>query len=146
MDLRQRIKKLFFPVVAVVAVVFAGYFYVQLHRLQQNPQAVAQQEVTDLVAKVSRLMVLPVGETPTVATVSDPTALKDQPFFANAKNGDKVLIYTNAKKAILYSVALDKIVEVAPLNIGQANNTPTTPPSNTAPTTPAPTKSDTKTQ
>ncbi len=137
MDLRQRIIKLFFPIVAIIAILFAGYFYMRLIKLQKSPQAVAQQEVREIVAKVSRLIVLPVGEDPTIATVSDPAALKDQPFFANAKKGDKVLIYTNAKKAILYSVTLDKIVEVAPLNIGETQKV--TPPA-PAPTTTTTTK------
>lgn len=104
--------------VAVVAVAFGAYFYYQWSLIKQNPQAAAQQEVADLVAKISRLIVLPVGETPTVATVSDPEALKDQAFFTNAQKGDKVLIYAEAKKAFLYSVTLNKIIDVAPLNIG----------------------------
>ncbi len=116
-------------VALVVAVFTGGYFYYQWNLLKQNPQAGAQQEVKDLVAKVSKLIVLPIDETPTVATVSDPEALKDQTFFAQAQIGDKVIIYTTAKKAILYSVTLNKIVEVAPLNIGDnqrvATPTPT---------------------
>ena len=51
-----------------------------------------------------------------MATVSDPEKLKDQPFFAKAQKGDKVLIYSNSQKAILYSPTEDKIVEVAPIN------------------------------
>ena len=43
-------------------------------------------------------------------------------FFSKAKVGDKVIIYTNARKAILYDPVAGKIVEVAPVNIG----TPTT--------------------
>ena len=78
----------------------------------------AQKEVADLVVKIGALILLPEGETPTLATVSDPEALRDQAFFANAKEGDKVLIYTTSKKAILYSVSTNKIVNVAPLNIG----------------------------
>lgn len=104
--------------IAVVAVVFGAYFFYQWRLIKQNPQAVVQQEVNDLVAKVSRLIVLPTSEVPTVATVSDLTALKDQAFFVNAQKGDKVLIYAQAKKAILYSVSLNKIIDVAPLNIG----------------------------
>ena len=117
---------LLFPALLIVFVVTAGaavYFYLQVVELKKTPQVLAQQEVQTVVDKVSRLIVLPEGETPTIATVQDPEKLKDQPFFNKAQKGDKVLIYTNAKKAILYSPTTNKIVEVAPINIG---NTPTT--------------------
>jgi hypothetical protein len=116
--LQDRLVRVIVPAVAIVAVIVAGYFYSELRVLQKNPQAASEQETRELVAKVSKLIVLPQGETPTIATVSDPAALKDQPFFANAEKGDKVLIYAQAKKAILYSLALNRIVDVAPLNIG----------------------------
>ena len=107
-------------ILAVVAIGAAAYFYAQLNQLRQNPQQVAQEEVKSLVIKVGKLIVLPEGEEPTVATVTDPELLKDQPFFANAKTGDKVLIYTNARKAILYNPEENKIIEVAPVSIGAA--------------------------
>ncbi len=116
-------RKLWFSTVLFV-VLFLGssgvayYFYQQYLTVKADPQRVAQDEVAALVARVGRLIVLPEGEMPTVATVNDPEKLKDQPFFANAKAGFKVLIYTNAKKAILYDPVGDKIVEVAPVNIG----------------------------
>ncbi len=112
-------------IIAILAIGAAGYFYYELYKMKQDPNAAAQKEVTELVAKVSKLVVLPADETPTVATVSDTEALKDQAFFKNAKQGDKVLIYAQAKKAILYSVELNKILEVAPLNIGSQNSTTT---------------------
>ena len=105
---------LFLVLVGVLAVNY--YFRYQLVR--DNPQGVVQEESRELVAAVSRLIVLPDGEEPTIATVSDPEALKGQAFFAKAKTGDKVLIYTNARKAVLYDPEADKIVEVAPLTIG----------------------------
>lgn len=83
-----------------------------------NSQMVAENELKDVVAKVGKLMVLPEGETPTLATVADPEKLKDQKFFTNAKTGDKVLIYANSQKAILYNPSSNKIVEVAPVNLG----------------------------
>lgn len=107
-------------VLFVVAVVFAVYSYTQLAELRGDPQRVAQQEVEELVKRVGKLIVLPEGEQPTVATVSDVESLREQPFFSQAKNGDKVLIYTNARKVILYDPLRNKIVEVAPLNIGEA--------------------------
>lgn len=102
-------------VVLVLALAVTSiYFY---KKSTTNPNAATQAEVQSLVQKVGRLVVLPTDETPTVATVSDPAALKDQPFFADAKKGDKVLIYSNAKKAILYDPVLDKVITIAPLNI-----------------------------
>ena len=106
-------------VLFVVAVVFAVYSYTQLAELRGDPQRVAEKEVEELVNRVGKLIVLPEGEQPTVATVSDVESLREQPFFAQAKNGDKVLIYTNARKVILYDPVKNKIVEVAPLNIGE---------------------------
>ena len=96
----------------------AAYYYREYAALKKNPQKIAQEEIQRVMATVARHLVLPKGEVPTVATVTDPEKLKDQPFFANVKIGDKILIYTNAKKAILYDPSLDRIMEVAPLNIG----------------------------
>lgn len=114
--------KLYLTKILVVAVVAAGglayYFYDQAAAIKKDPNKIAREETANLVAQVGKLIVLPEGETPTVATVSDPEKLKDQPFFSKAKTGDKVLIYTNAKKALLYDVENKKIVEVAPINIG----------------------------
>jgi hypothetical protein len=70
----------------------------------------------DVVTKVGKLVELPPGEAPTVATVSDLAPLKSQEFFKDAQIGDKVLIFGAAKKAILYRPSTDKIIQVAPLN------------------------------
>jgi hypothetical protein len=102
----------------------AAYFYNEYRTLKANPQATAQKEADALVAKIGALIVLPPDEKPTVATVQDPEKLKEQAFFANAKAGDKVLIYTTARKAILYNPDSNKIVEVAPVNIGDNPSTP----------------------
>lgn len=114
-------------IVTILAIASAGYFYSEVKKLKQDPQLTAQEEATELVWKVSKLLLLPEGETPTVATVADPEALKDQAFFAKAQKGDKVLIYPQAKKAVLYSVSMNKVIDVAPLNINQS--APVTPPS-----------------
>ena len=118
----------YFPLIMVVLVIIlaltSAYFYKQS---KSDPNAASQAEIKSLVQKVGRLAILPTDETPTVATVSDPDALKSQAFFVDAKKGDKVLIYSNAKKAILYDPVADKIVNIAPLNSESA--TPTTTPS-----------------
>lgn len=70
-----------------------------------------------LISAVGKLITLPEDENPTIATVSDPAKLAGQPFFSRAKEGDKVLIYTRYKKAILYRPSERKLVEVADLNL-----------------------------
>lgn len=83
----------------------------------KSPTATANpDEVTKLIEELSRIYDLPTGEAPTVATVTDVDKLKDQPFFAKAKNGDKVIIYNQAKKAILYDPISRRILEVAPID------------------------------
>jgi hypothetical protein len=137
---REYVKQYILVVLVGVAVLSSGtavYFYNEYSGLKQDPNKSAQEEVSKLVAQVSKLMVLPEGETPTIATVSDPEKLKDQPFFAKAKTGDRVLIFTNSRKAILYSPESNKIVEVAPINIGPSATS--TPAPKTAPKFPVPT-------
>jgi hypothetical protein len=83
--------------------------------LQVNSKA--QMSTKELLDKVEILFDLPKGEMPTIATVSDKTKLEKQSFFARAENGDKVIIYTKAKKAILYRPSINKLIEVAPLTL-----------------------------
>ena len=114
----------------VIAALTAGYFYKQYSEIVENPQKVAQDQAAALLAEVGKEIELPTGETPTIETVNDLGPLKGQLFFANAKVGDKVLIYNTAKKAILYDPNANKIVEVAPIVFG-------TNPVDVAPTTAA---------
>lgn len=83
----------------------------------EKESEVVGDSVEDIVAAVSQLIVLPEGEEPTVATVTDPEKLKDQPFFENAEAGHKVLMYTEAQKAYLYDPNQNKLIEVAPISI-----------------------------
>jgi hypothetical protein len=89
-----------------------------------NPMGSDQVSPTDtaaLIAEVSKIIELPTGEEPTVAVITDVTQLQDQEFFQKAQNGDRVLIYSQAKKAFLYNPTLKKIIDVQPIAI----NTPT---------------------
>lgn len=107
--------------IIIISLAAASYFYVQYQKSQkllQNPTLAAQEEAKALVTRVSGVIELPKNEQPTIATISDKSKLKDQPFFVQAQNGDKLLIYTNAKKAIIYRPSTNKIIEVGPVNIG----------------------------
>jgi hypothetical protein len=115
-------------VLAIILSVPAVYFYNQYKAMQAkvNPTAATQAQITTLIAHVGNLMLLPTDEMPTVATVSDKSKLSGQSFFSHAENGDQVLIYPKARKAILYRPSTNKIIEVGPVNLQIAQQTPTT--------------------
>lgn len=121
---KNKMKMFFMLFVALVVVGGGAYLYKRNrdlsaeNKILSNPTEVAKQQQAELVALVGALVDLPTGEEPTVATVSDASKLKDQAFFELAQNGDKVLIYTKAKKAYLYRPSTDKIINIAPVNIG----------------------------
>lgn len=93
----------------------------------QMQQAQAEAQIKDLIAKVGKLIILPTGEDPVVATINDAAALiKDQVFYKGAKNGDVVLVYQKASKAIVYSPDRNLIVNVGPIFLqNQQAQTPT---------------------
>lgn len=109
-----------------IAIIPSLYFYSKYQetksQLSRTP-AGQKEETAKIVALVAKLLVLPAGEEPTLASVTDKEKLKDQPFFAKAENGDKVLIYTEAKKAILYRPSQHIIIEVAAVNLGTPSAT-----------------------
>jgi hypothetical protein len=76
------------------------------YNLDPNDQATIEE--------LGKLMLLP-DESPSIATVLDKTKLADQPFFANAENDDKLILFTQAGKAILYRPSSKRVIEVMPL-------------------------------
>jgi hypothetical protein len=131
-----------FAVVVILAGAAGSYYLFdqnmdlkkQVAELKADPRVIAQQEVAQTVAMVAKVVELPQGEDPVVATVTDKDKLKDQPFFGKAENGDKVLIYATAKRIYLFRPSGNKLIEAAPLNIGQTTATPATPGSSVSPT------------
>lgn len=114
---------------------FSGYLYQQVQALKNDPktlQNAQQTKAADVKAKVGKLISVPSDETPTLATVTDKTKLKDQPFFKDAENGDTILIFPQAKKAIIYRESENKLINVGPIAItsdaaAKAGTTPVTP-------------------
>ncbi len=75
--------------------------------------------VTGVEHLISRHMILPAGEQPELATVTDASKLQT-PFLRQARNGDKLLVYEKAGEAILYRPGIDRIVAVGPVDIQPA--------------------------
>lgn len=114
-------QKSLWPVVMVLAMLFliatsiAGYFYYQY---KHSAEVADTKEIEDLVEQIGQVMLLPEGM-PTLATVTDREKLAEQPFFQKAENGDKVLIYSESGRAILYRPSQKKIVDVTVVNVNQ---------------------------
>lgn len=111
----------------IVALGLAVFFYFQWQGAERdNPEIVqkkAEQELVQLVEEVGKLVMLPEGEDPILMTIEDESGVdKSKEFFEKAKNGDKILIYKEAKKAYLYRPSEDKLVSVAPVSIGSETN------------------------
>lgn len=97
-------------VVLVGLVAYLGYFGVSKTNYSRNSNS-AFSLIKDVnnAAKVA----LPTDEAPTIVTVSKLEPLKDQPIFRNAELGDILLIYTKAKRAILFRPGMKLIIEDA---------------------------------
>jgi len=111
----QVIRIILFTLVVLISLGAAVYYAYRYYDLKQNPEKLTEQSVAALKDRVGKLILLP-NETPQIAVVQDVDKLKkDQPFFANAQNGDQILLFTEAKKAILYRSGSNQIIEVGPL-------------------------------
>jgi hypothetical protein len=119
-------------VFTIVVLIIGGGFIISQYHDNIFPPKNTSQEVSRLVSDVGKLMILPTNEVPTIASVADVELLRNQPFFHLAENGDKVLIYNQAKKAILYRQKIHKIIEVAPVNVTPSSQSAQTIPVNSA--------------
>lgn len=119
-----------FAIILLAALAGCGWAYWQYRTAQQEvtrlsslegQQEVAKQEVQNIVDMAKKHIILPTDEDPSVAAVTDVEALKSkQPFYADAQNGDKVLIYTKARKAVIYSPSRDILVNVGPIFVDKS--------------------------
>ena len=111
----------FFGLVFLVTLGSAVYFYDQNLKLKVTSDETAKEDNQKLLSEVGKIIELPSNESPTVAVVSDKEKLSGNVFFKNSQNGDKVLIFAEAKKAILYRPSTKKLIEVANINLADSN-------------------------
>ena len=114
--------------VSVILIIIIGaisiYTYTYFQKDATLSSAATDQQVKEILEKIGKLVVLPTGETPTIATVTDIEKLAGQPFFKNAQNGDKVVIIGSTKEAILYRPSINKIITMAPINSSDIGGAP----------------------
>lgn len=120
-------------IILIVGGAVGGTFYLywtsqlKLSMLEKAvPQVVDDYQNQTLIDRVRRHMDLP-SETPKLITITNAASMRQQPFYAHAQDGDKVLVFS--QRAILYDPVRDRIVEVgfirpvAPTSVAQVTAT-----------------------
>ena len=111
----RRLKRFIWRLLAIVVLIagaaYGGVYYSHYQLEKNNPNIVADQQISEATAKVGLLMELPKDERPAMITVLDKGKLANEAFFADAQNGDQVLVYGVARKVIIYRPATNKIIE-----------------------------------
>ena len=109
-------KRLFFILsgLLLLAVLAAAYF---AYQYAFTPEALKRREIEKWTNIVGKSVTLPQGEMPTIATVTNKNKLYDQAFFHQSQNGDKLLIYPQSGKTILYRPSSGKILDMTTVNI-----------------------------
>jgi len=98
----------------------------------EGQQTLAETQRTLLLEAVGKLILLPEDEVPTIATITSVEELSEQqPFFKDATNGDKLLVYSESKRAIIYSPKKDTLVNVGALFLNDTVDPSTVDPSTT---------------
>lgn len=106
---------------ALIIWLIHGYISTRNQLEQQKTSDASQTPTQQLVSKVSKKVELP-AETPVIYTVNDAQKLKNQAFFADAKNGDKVLYFPGTKVAALYRPSTDKVIRYQPVSLEGAGS------------------------
>ena len=88
----------------------------------------SEKEIKSLVTKVSKLINVP-DETPVIATIIKADQLiAEQKFYAGSKDGDYLMVFPTAQKAIIYRESENKLINVGPIVVDpaaqQASSTP----------------------
>jgi hypothetical protein len=73
-----------------------------------------QSEEKQTIDKIAKLLRLP-NENPIVTTVYNEKDFENNNLFRTVKKGDKILLYINAKQAIIYRPSTNQVIEVVPV-------------------------------
>ncbi len=110
------------PVVTVLTIALVGMALVGGIYWWKTSTA-SQSELQIVEAKVERLYLLPKDETPALVSVVDASKLTSSYLKQYAKTGDKLLLYQNTSKVIIYRPSIDKIVDIGILELDAVKDT-----------------------
>lgn len=109
-------KKIFWITLITIALVaiytlIMGMIYKNQMASKKKAQAKEQLQTVD---KIGKLLRLP-NETPIFTTVYNEKDFENNNLFRAVKKGDKILLFINAKQAIIYRPSSNQVIEVLPV-------------------------------
>ena len=110
--------KVFLIVVVTLILAMAGTLIFMFVRSQATDDA-------SIIERAGKHIILP-SETPNITTIEKSSELKSQPFFSGVEDGDKILIYAESARIIIYRPSQNILVNVGPIVDDTENNSTNT--------------------
>ncbi len=132
----MKTKKILTLLIIIVIAVLGFAIFKKFSSSVKIPEGqLSDKEIKVLVDKVSKLINVP-EETPVVATIIKADQLiSEQKFYVGSKDGDYLIVFPKAQKAIIYRKNENRLINVGPIIVDQPTTT----------TQPVATTTDTKT-
>lgn len=111
-------------IILLLAFAIFKKFYNPKDELGKKTEQLSDKQTTAIVKKISKLIVVPADEKPMIVPISNADELiAEQRFYIGSEDGDYVIVYPNAKKAIIYRESENKLINVGPVIIDQPATT-----------------------
>ncbi len=111
-------------VVILVLLALAGLFFSSSSDIAKDGK-ISDKEAAALLTDIRILIQIP-QEKPVMALITNAdTLIKEQAFYQGVSNGDVLVIFPQTRKAVLYSPQHKKLINVGPINLGDASQSAT---------------------
>lgn len=120
----MKTKKILALLIIIVIVLLGFAIFKKFNPSVKIPEGqLSEKEIKVLVNKVSKLINVP-EETPVIATIIEADQLiAEQKFYVGSKDGDYLMVFPKAQKAIIYREKENKLINVGPIIIDQPATT-----------------------
>lgn len=105
----------------IIIIAVLGYsIFKKFNIVSSTPKGqLSDKEIQVLFTKVSKLINVP-DETPVIATIIKADQLiVEQKFYVGSKDGDYLMVFPKAQKAIIYRENEDRLINVGPIIVDQ---------------------------
>jgi len=104
-------------IITIVLTIFITGVSVALYMFVTRPTDISN--LDDAKQAVSKHYILPTDEEPALLTVIKKEQVSSEYLRNKVEDGDKILIYKNNQKVMIYRPSIDKLVDVGPAAIEQ---------------------------